>query len=261
MKTKTGAIVTAGVIAVVVLAALIVYPRLVVDLPRDDASVKLLRFENIRGNRYTEMFLIGGNAITKKLVGGVYNTIGLNSPDGTGDTSPQRMLDKVDVEAVKKENGVLMAYKNGPRLWTLDWVEANVGATRDFNGLKARWVMWLDVPDALIKHESAAYKLMGGKRDTKMGINKGSPAFMLDDPEGNTWVMKSASLIVDPNQTYESLKDLGSRLKPATGWRFRAVTLEQDLILTPDNGNVKITQDELGNTYDRVGGRYSNYKP
>jgi hypothetical protein len=28
-----------------------------------------------------------------------------------------------------------------------------------------------------------------------------------------------------------------------------------------DNGKTMITQDELGNTYDRVGGPYSNYKP
>ncbi len=28
-----------------------------------------------------------------------------------------------------------------------------------------------------------------------------------------------------------------------------------------DNGAVTITQDELGNTYDRVGGAYSNFKP
>ena len=41
----------------------------------------------------------------------------------------------------------------------------------------------------------------------------------------------------------------------------RTAVLEQDLVRTPDNGNVKITQDELGNTYDRVGGAYSNYKP
>ena len=58
--------------------------------------------------------------------------------------------------------------------------------------------------------------------------------------------MKSASLIVDPNQTYESLKDLGGRLKPAPGWKFRAEVLEQDLVLTSDNGTVNITQDELG---------------
>ena len=40
-----------------------------------------------------------------------------------------------------------------------------------------------------------------------------------------------------------------------------AALLEQDLVLTPDNGTAHITQDELGNTYDRVGGPYSNYKP
>jgi len=102
---------------------------------------------------------------------------------------------------------------------------------------------------------------VAGQRDTQLGINKGSPAFLLDDPEGNTCCMKSASLIVDPNQTYESLKDLGSRLKPAQGWKFRNVILEKDLVLTPDKGNVLITQDELGNTYDRVGGVFSNYKP
>jgi hypothetical protein len=37
--------------------------------------------------------------------------------------------------------------------------------------------------------------------------------------------------------------------------------LGQDLVLTPDEGAVKITQDEPGNAYDRVGGPYSNYKP
>ncbi len=33
--------------------------------------------------------------------------------------------------------------------------------------------------------------------------------------------------------------------------------LDQGVILTP----AKITQDDLGNTYERVGGAYSNYKP
>ena len=50
--------------------------------------------------------------------------------------------------------------------------------------------------------------------------------------------MKSASLIVDPHQTYDSLKDLGSRLKPAPGWTFRTEVLEKDLVLTADNGAV-----------------------
>lgn len=235
--------------------------RLFSKLPPDDAGAELMHFEGVRGTRYTEIFVIGGNAITKKMVGGIYNTIGLNTPDGTGDTCPQAILDKVDVDAVAKEYKAISGYKNGPRLWCLDTVEVLSGKVRNFNGLKARWVMWLDVPKEMIKHESVAYKTIHGNRDTHMGINAGSPAFILDDPNGDSWCMKSASLLVDPNQTYESLKDLGGRLKPAPGWSFRAVELEQDLVFTSDNGAVKITQDELGNTYDRIGGAYSNYKP
>ena len=37
--------------------------------------------------------------------------------------------------------------------------------------------------------------------------------------------------------------------------------LDQGAILTPDDGAATITQDDLGNTYDPVGGAYSNYKP
>lgn len=235
--------------------------RLHAKLPEDDAGAELMRFDGVRGQRYTEIFIIGGNAITKHLIGGVYNTIGLNDSDGGGDTCPQAVLDAVDVDALAKEYDAISAFKNGPRLWCLDWVEVMVGKERDFNGLKARWVMWLDVPKEMRKHESVAYKPISGKRDTQLGVNAGSPVFILDDPEGDSWLMKSASLIVDPDQTYESLKDLGGRLEPASGWSFRTEVLERDLVLTPDDGAVRITQDELGNTYDRVGGSFSNYKP
>ena len=235
--------------------------RLSAKLPHDDEGAELMRFEDIRGQRYTEIFLIGGHAITRHLVAGVYNTLGMNDPAGTGDTCPQAVLDQVNVEDLTQKYHLLGAFKNGPRLWCLDWVEAMVGAERDFSGLTARWVMWLDVPEEMRKHESVAYKPITGKRDTQLGISKGSPAFLLDDPDGDSWCMKSASLIVDPGQTYESLKDLGGRLKPPPGWNFRAVLLDQDLVLTPDEGAARITQDELGNTYDRVGGAYSNYKP
>ena len=230
-------------------------------LPHDDAGAQLMRFENVRGQRYTEIFLLGGHAIIADINAGVYNTIGLNDPEGTGDTSPQALLDEVDVDALKEEYELYGAFKNGPRLWTLDWVEVMVGEERDFNGLHARWVTWLDVPKEMRKHESVAYKPINVERDTQFGFDAGSPVFLLDDPEGNSWCMKSASLIVDPNQAYESLKDLGGRLAPEEGWTFRTVVLDRDLVLTPDDGHALITQDELGNTYDRVGGAFSNYRP
>lgn len=229
-------------------------------LPHDDADTTEMRFDGVRAQRYTEIFLIAPDA-SGAIIGGIYNTVGLNDASGSGDSTPQGLLDGLDLEALATEYDVPSVFLNGPRLWCLDWLDVIVGAERDFNGLKARWVMWLDVPDAMVKHESFPYQPLTGNRDTSMGINAGSPAFVLDDPEGKSWVMKSAGLIVDPTQTYESLKDLGGRLQPAAGWSFRAVVLDQDLVLTPDNGKARIVQDEFGNTYDRVGGPYSNYTP
>ena len=71
-------------------------------LPHDDADAKLMRFDNIRRQRYTEIFLIGGHAILNDVNAGIYNTIGLNDPDGTGDTSPQSVLDHVEMDALTK---------------------------------------------------------------------------------------------------------------------------------------------------------------
>jgi hypothetical protein len=43
--------------------------------------------------------------------------------------------------------------------------------------------------------------------------------------------------------------------------KLRTTALGRDLVLTTDNEDARITHDELGNTYDRVGGAFSNYKP
>jgi hypothetical protein len=59
-------------------------------LPQDDTDAKLMRFEGIRGQRYTEIFLIDADGSTGQLIGGVYNTVGLNDPDGSGDTRSRR---------------------------------------------------------------------------------------------------------------------------------------------------------------------------
>lgn len=231
-------------------------------VPQDNVGIKKMKFTGINGQRYTEIFLIGGNVATRELKGGVYQTIGLNDPEGKGDTAPAAILDKMDMKGLAKEYSLPMTYKNGPRLWTLDWLEVAVGKQRNFQGLDARWVMWLDVPKKLGgPQKEMAYKAIHGKRDSLMGINKGTRVYLLDDPEGNTYCMKSASQILFPDQTYESLKDLGKTLKPAPGWKFRTKVLEKDLVFTPDNGKAIICQDDFGNTYDRVGGPFSNYKP
>ena len=251
-----------GIVAVVAAAAFVVYPRLVVTLPDDGAGAKPFTFKDVRGQRYTEMFLIGGNAITRNLSANVYNTTGLNGGATTGDSCPAAILDKVDVKALKSRYHVLAAFKNGPRLWTLDWIEVEMGKELDFGGMTARWVNWLDLKGLSLKPGEAAYKNITVGRHTRFGFDKGKQVFLLDDPDGDSWAMKSMSLITDRDQKCEELGNLGSRLKLPPGWKFRAPVLEQDLILTPDkNGIAHITQDDFGNTYDRVGGPYSNYKP
>ena len=251
-----------GLSAMAVLAAAVLFVGCA-SKPNDDAQLTQINFDNLMGTRYTEILLVFGNAVTKNFVAGVYNSTGLNgaNPAGGGDSSPAAILDKIDMKKVKEDNGALSTVKNGPRLWTVDYIGAKFGTERDFQGLKARWVMWFPIPDAIREGKDLSYSIMTAHRDTSMGIRKGSRVYILDTPEGSSFVMKSASLIKDPNQKFEDLKDLGSRLKPAPGWKFRTLILEQDLVFMTDNGTTNITQDEIGNTYDRVGGPYSNFKP
>jgi hypothetical protein len=254
----------AGIVAaVIVVGALVVYPKLVAEAPKDDAQITETRFENLMGSRYTEILLVWGNALTKNFVAGVYNTAGLNgaSPANGNDSTPASIFDKIDMTKIAGANDALSMVKNGPRLWTVDYIGVKAGKERDFQGLKAHWVAWFLIPAEILDGKDLSYAVMNVRRDTAMGINKGSRAYILDDPQGNSWVMKSAGLIIDKNLKFDDLKDLGSRLKPPAGWKFRSPVLEQDLVFMTDNGKTMITQDELGNTYDRVGGPYSNFKP
>ena len=232
-----------------------------VNLPSDDVDATLKRRDGIRGRRYGEIILFGTDPGTGRQVGSIYNTTDLNDPAGSGDSCPQELWDKIDVQVITNQYDAVATFKNGPRLWCLDWIEGMTGAKRDFAGIKAHWAMWLDVTDQIREHGAAPYTPSTGRRDTHFGIDAGSPAFVLDDPDGDSWVMKSVSLITHPEQTYEGLTGLGDRLDLPPGWTFRSIVLDADLVLTPDNGTARITQDDLGNVYDRAGGPFSNYQP
>lgn len=230
--------------------------------PADNEGLVRMEHDGLMGTRYTEFLIVWGDPMKKEFVAGVYNTVGLNTPDGKeGDSSPQDKLDKINLKQVTKEMKALSYVLNGPRLWTIDHLGVSAGKKRDFQGLEAHWVMWFPIPDEIREGKDLSYYVMDALRDTDMTIWKGSRVYILDDPDGNSFVMKSASLIKDPDQKFEDLKDLGSRLKLASGWKFRTKVLEQELVFKTKDGKSFIVQDDLGNTYDRVGGPYSNYKP
>jgi hypothetical protein len=174
-------------------------------------------FKGTYGGRYTEMFQIGGNAITKDLAANVYNTWGLNGGDTTRDSAPAALLDKIDVKEMAKKFGMLAVYKNGPRLWTLDWIEVEMGKEVDFGGMKARWVNWLDLRGISTEPGAADYKNITVTRHTKFGFNKGTRISVLEDPQGNPWVMKSFSLITFPDQKFADIANAGQPPEAAGG--------------------------------------------
>ena len=52
-------------------------------------------------------------------------------------------------------------------------------------------------------------------------------------------------MIVDPTLNYAGLQNLGSKLKPAPGWKYRVKVLDQDLTIKAVNGKARIaTQPE-----------------
>jgi hypothetical protein len=111
--------------------------------------------------------------------------------------------------------------------------------------------------------ESTPYKPMSIARKSGLGWNKGTTVLLLDDAEGNTWIMKGFQLGLKPQHTYEQFAAAGAsnfkKLPP--GWKFRVKTLDKDYIEVPVTGIATIMPDEFFNIYDKAGPGMSNYKP
>lgn len=231
----------------------------------DGDGAKSMRVENLHQARFIEIFLAHRDAKTGELVAECYNS--LFTPSGipaSKDTAPQELVQGLDFEKMKQEFGVLGASLNGPKLWLPDWTEIGVGVERDFNGVKASWVARLNMGDnAKGVSETTPYKPTTIARKSGLGWNKGSTVMILDDADGNAWVMKGFQLGLTPKSTYEEFMAAGGsqfkQLPP--GWKFRVQTLEQDLIEVPEGGVATIMADEFFNVYDKTGPGMTNYKP
>ena len=88
-------------------------------------------------------------------------------------------------------------------------------------------------------------------------------SLLLDDDEGNTWIMKGFQLGLEPQHSYEHFMAAGesSLKKLPPGWKVRVRTLDGDLIEVPESGVATIMADEFLNVYDKTGPGMSNYKP
>lgn len=192
-------------------------------------------FENTRGMRFCEVFLATPEGIL------MYNTTGLND-------CPAAAWNALDVEKLKAQAGALAVLKNGPHFWVSDTLTLELGATKEFGGIKARYVGTLP---AELARGSEPYKVFYPKKAGKFTYSKGEPVFELVGPDGASYVMQAAGALVDPNLTYESLATLGDKLKPAPGWRYRVRTLDNDLVFDLPKGTVVTAVfDDLRNVYN-----------
>ena len=231
---------------------------------RDSEGAEFRRVDGMHQTRYLEIFLAGREAKTGDLVAACYNPMFAEGGiPASRDTAPQALVEGIDFDQLKADYGLLGASLNGPKIWTPAWSEVQIGKVRDFNGIKAPWVAQLDMKKAGAVADVAPYEPMTIARDSRMGWSAGSTVMLLDDAEGNTWILKGFQLGLEPRFAYDDFLANGAsyfKNLPA-GWTFRVTTLEKELIETPENGVATIMADEFFNVYDRTGPAQMNFKP
>lgn len=222
------------------------------QLPDDGKDAAMTRFEDLYNYRYCEVFMIGGNPLTKNLKANFYNTTDRNGGAKTHDSCSDKIWATVDPKALKDEYDVLAFFKNGPRYWLYDWLELPVGVERQFGETKARWMGSVNLPKDFGKEGSTFYKTTQVHRKSKQGYNEGTRVFILDDPEGTVWIMQAYSRIVDPELSYDDLMTLDQKLDLPDGWKYRTVVLDKPLAIGAIDGQARVTQDNLENTYNAL---------
>ena len=230
----------------------------------DGADAKFKRVDNMHGTRFIEIFLAGRDAKTKSLVAACYNTMFTSKGiPASKDTAPQALVEGLNCDEMKKGYGVLGSSLNGPKIWQPDWSEVEAGVQRDFNGITAAWVAQLNMDKNTSVSESTQYKPTTIARKSGVGWNKGSTVILIDDAEGNPWIMKGFQLGLKPQHTYDEFQAAAASnfKKLPKGWKVRVATLEKDLIERPEGGVATIMPDEFFNVYDKTGPGMTNYKP
>ena len=231
---------------------------------RDGDGAVFGRVDDMRHVRYLEIFLAGREASTGNVVAACYNTMYTNAGiPSSRDTAPQTLVAGIDFDQLKREHGLLAASLNGPKIWSPDWSEVQIGRERDFNGMPAPWVAQLNMAAAGAVADVAPYEPMTIARDSRLGWKPGNTVMVLDDAEGDSWVMKGFQLGLEPRFDYDDFLANGAGYfqKLPAGWAFRVATLEEELIETPEGGVAVIMADEFFNVYDKAGAPQMNYKP
>ena len=230
-----------------------------IEYEKDSTNIRTMTFDNARGSRFCELFFIEVKGDMKELH--VYNPTGLNNMAETHDSCPDGMVNNVDMAALVAYFKLDGIYYNKPRYWILDKITLPVGAKRNFDGMEWYWMASSNMPaETEMKPGFLTYKRVPVERKSTLVFRAGKPVFLLDDPEGKVWVMKTYR---DAHgQSYDTLKDLASRYESLPeGYSFRVEVLEKNLVLKPTGGLTTMMQDDFENTFDYLGDGSADYVP
>jgi hypothetical protein len=206
----------------------------------------MARLENLRNVRYGELLFLSQKG--DRFIADVWNTMGFND-------CPDDAFDALDATDEAQAYGALFCFKNGPRYWTFDALEATMRETapvKKFGELEMFQAATLDLgtdgPAAGPYHPRAV------ARDNVFEFVAGRPRWYITNPAGERFVMQAYALFVDRSQTIESLATLGDRLAMPEGWRFdyEAAPSTTLRVETGDENTAWVMQDEFGNSYQMM---------
>lgn len=199
--------------------------------------------ENMRGLKNCEIILAKA-----KLSLSVYSTIGLND-------CPESLWKSITTAKIKRETGSFFAYLNGSRYWVIDGYENHAlvnSELKSMAGLPMREAGVVPLTLVDIIKGAAPYREHQVRFETTWLYKAGRAVYELIDPEGQTFVMLSYSVerrpLNEPN-----LARLGSQLTLPKGWHFKTAILNENLYLPTVNNIAVFIQDNLLNTYQRIG--------
>ncbi len=164
----------------------------------------------------------------------------------------------IDPEALKVELEATAIRMNGPRYFVVDGAvdTAPPAETENTSAVqKIRNYGGIDIQQlATISGENAAedaYQETLVERTVTWTFNAGTEIYELTDPNGDSYVMQSYSLIQDRSMSAEDLATLGNRLDLPDGWTYNARTLQEPLQIALVDGGAIVVQDEFENSYQR----------
>lgn len=214
----------------------------------ENATNAPLPLTELRNYRYCEIIPVYRERLTLRME--VFNTLSFNE-------CPADLWETIDAETLKKDLGALQVVVNGPRYWVLDELVGEGGVTSEgvmanFNGIDMalRAVLEASVMGNVVGEE--LYTPNTVARSTKYTFYENEFVYLLVDPlQGDVYIMQSYAQIIDPELSIDDLETLGERLDLPEGWRYEAVRLSKDFVLS-SGGQTTVINDDFLNTYQRI---------